>query len=38
MDIQIITEFKATWEWFISLIARIFGETFDYILAEKGIE
>ena len=38
MKIEIITEFKATWEWFIDLIERIFGETFDYILDQKGIE
>lgn len=36
MKLEIISNFKFTYEWLISLIARVFKETFDFIGEEEG--
>ena len=38
MSIEIINGFKPTWEWFIALVERVFGDIFGFIATEEGWE
>lgn len=33
---KITPEFTFTWEWFVALLERIFGDIFDFIADEEG--